>query len=90
MLSADEIADHCVDVAMHPNGCCVLQKCLASSEGEQRERLLVEIISNALILSQDQYGYVSLVSYPYVSLITYPISYTFGLVCCVDDIFVRK
>ncbi|KAG6632716.1 pumilio homolog 12 isoform X2 [Carya illinoinensis] len=47
---------NCVDLATDRHGCCVLQKCLSHSDGEQRRRLVCEITSNALILSQDPYG----------------------------------
>ncbi|EOA12657.1 hypothetical protein CARUB_v10027736mg [Capsella rubella] len=47
---------HCVDLATDKHGCCVLQKCLAHSEGEQKKQLVSEIASNALYLSQDPFG----------------------------------
>ncbi|KAJ6427906.1 hypothetical protein OIU84_023332 [Salix udensis] len=47
---------NCVELATDRHGCCVLQKCLSQSEGEQRCRLVSEITSNALILSQDPFG----------------------------------
>ncbi|KAJ8760127.1 hypothetical protein K2173_010983 [Erythroxylum novogranatense] len=47
---------NCVELATDRHGCCVLQKCLGHSDGEQRCRLVCEIISNALILSQDPFG----------------------------------
>lgn len=53
---ADEIANHCVAAARHQTGCCIVQKCLDCSEGEQKEHLLDEIIANALTLSEDTYG----------------------------------
>lgn len=48
---------HCVDLATDRHGCCVLQKCLGYSEGEQKQHLVSEIASNALLLSQDPFGY---------------------------------
>ncbi|CAH8279890.1 unnamed protein product [Arabidopsis lyrata] len=47
---------HCVDLATDRHGCCVLQKCLGYSEGEQKQHLVSEIASNALLLSQDPFG----------------------------------
>lgn len=47
---------HCVDLATDRHGCCVLQKCLQHSGGEQKHRLISEITSNALLLSQDPFG----------------------------------
>ncbi|KAM0006302.1 putative armadillo-like helical, pumilio domain-containing protein [Helianthus debilis subsp. tardiflorus] len=46
----------CMELATDRHGCCVLQKCLSHSDGEPRRRLVREITSNALILSQDPYG----------------------------------
>ncbi|KAA8549700.1 hypothetical protein F0562_001282 [Nyssa sinensis] len=46
----------CLELATDRHGCCVLQKCLSHSDGEQRRRLICEITSNALILSQDPFG----------------------------------
>lgn len=48
---------NCVELATDRHGCCVLQKCLSHSDGEQRRRLVCEITSNSLILSQDPFGY---------------------------------
>lgn len=47
---------NCVELATDRHGCCVLQKCLSQSKGEQRRCLVSEITSNALILSQDPFG----------------------------------
>ncbi|KAF8395983.1 hypothetical protein HHK36_017594 [Tetracentron sinense] len=47
---------HCVELATDKHGCCVLQKCLSHSDGEQKCHLISEIASNALILSQDPFG----------------------------------
>ncbi|XP_049932330.1 uncharacterized protein LOC116248757 isoform X2 [Nymphaea colorata] len=52
----DAAAAHCVEIATHRHGCCVLQKCLHHSEGERRQRLVSEVVMNALILSQDPFG----------------------------------
>jgi hypothetical protein len=48
---------NCVELATDRHGCCVLQKCLSNCDGEQRRRLICEITSNSLILSQDPFGY---------------------------------
>ncbi|KAJ4827134.1 hypothetical protein Tsubulata_045691 [Turnera subulata] len=47
---------NCIELATDRHGCCVLQKCLSHSDGEQRRRLVCEVTSNALILSQDPFG----------------------------------
>ncbi|RVW48718.1 Pumilio-like 12 [Vitis vinifera] len=49
---------NCVELATDRHGCCVLQKCLGHSAVEQRDRIIYEITSNALILSQDPFGYL--------------------------------
>ncbi|XP_010521190.1 PREDICTED: putative pumilio homolog 8, chloroplastic [Tarenaya hassleriana] len=44
------------DIATHRHGCCVLQKCIAHSMGQQREKLVAEISRNSLLLAQDPFG----------------------------------
>jgi hypothetical protein len=41
-----------MEVATHRHGCCVLQRCIDFANGQQRRRLVNEISSNALVLSQ--------------------------------------
>ena len=48
--------NHCVEIATHRHGCCVLQRCIDSASNEQKGRLMVEVASNALVLSQDPFG----------------------------------
>ncbi|XP_049389721.1 uncharacterized protein LOC125854268 [Solanum stenotomum] len=55
-LIFDVATKHCVDIATHRYGCCVLNKCITYSTGKQREKLLVEICSNGLKLAQDPFG----------------------------------
>ncbi|TXG54463.1 hypothetical protein EZV62_019719 [Acer yangbiense] len=55
----EEIAVNTVDLATNKSGCCVLQHCLEHvREGEQKRRLIAEILANDLILSGDSFGYV--------------------------------
>uniref|UniRef100_A0A0D3HUP6 PUM-HD domain-containing protein n=1 Tax=Oryza barthii TaxID=65489 RepID=A0A0D3HUP6_9ORYZ len=49
-------AVHCLDIGMQCHGCCVLQRCIARSGGEQREKLVAAIASNGFELAQDAYG----------------------------------
>ncbi|XP_043693848.1 meiotic coiled-coil protein 2-like isoform X2 [Telopea speciosissima] len=49
-------AKYCVDIATHRHGCCVLQRCIAHSTGEHREKLVAEICTNGLLLAQDAFG----------------------------------
>lgn len=53
----DAAITYCFDLAKDRYGCCVLQKCIFHSSGEKRRQLISAVISNALCLSQDQYGY---------------------------------
>ncbi|XP_024008960.1 putative pumilio homolog 8, chloroplastic [Eutrema salsugineum] len=46
----------CIDIATHRHGCCVLQKCIAYSTGQQREKLIAGISRSSLFLAQDPYG----------------------------------
>jgi len=54
------VAENCFGIATNKSGCCVLQRCVEYSEGEARDRLLAEIIENALLLAEDHYGFVLL------------------------------
>ncbi|XP_009622948.1 putative pumilio homolog 8, chloroplastic [Nicotiana tomentosiformis] len=55
-LIFDVASKHCIDIATHRYGCCVLNKCITYSTGKQREKLLVGICSNGLKLAQDPFG----------------------------------
>lgn len=45
-----------MEIALDKSGCCVLQQCVEHAVGEPRERLIAEITSNALLLSEHPYG----------------------------------
>lgn len=49
-------AKHCVDIATHRHGCCVLQKCIAYSTGEDQAKLVSEISANGYELALDPFG----------------------------------
>ncbi|KAG8715032.1 hypothetical protein FRC09_017000 [Ceratobasidium sp. 395] len=50
------VAAHCVEVATHRHGCCVLQRCIDHASDSQRIQLVTEITFNVLTLVQDPYG----------------------------------
>lgn len=52
----DAAVEHCIEIATHKHGCCVLQRCIDYSIGAQQQRLVAEIAANAFSLSQDAYG----------------------------------
>lgn len=52
----DAAVEHCIEIATHKHGCCVLQRCIDHSIGAQQRRLVAEIAANAFSLSQDAYG----------------------------------
>ncbi|KAI3996748.1 hypothetical protein MKX01_041048 [Papaver californicum] len=52
----EAVTAQCFELATDRHGCCVLQKCLSNSDFEQKRRLICEVTSNALILSQDPFG----------------------------------
>ncbi|KAK1548771.1 hypothetical protein Q3G72_022518 [Acer saccharum] len=52
----DAAAKFCVDIATHRHGCCVLQRCIAHSFGEHRDKLITEISTNGILLAQDPFG----------------------------------
>lgn len=57
-LLIDNLADNCYKVAVDRSGCCVLQICVEKSKGQPRQRLVSEILANAVHLSRDPYGFV--------------------------------
>ncbi|XP_010492702.2 PREDICTED: putative pumilio homolog 8, chloroplastic [Camelina sativa] len=52
----EDATKYCIDIATHRHRCCVLQKCIAYSSGQHREKLVTEISRNSLFLAQDPYG----------------------------------
>ncbi|KAK9690959.1 hypothetical protein RND81_09G166300 [Saponaria officinalis] len=53
-----EIGDHLLEIAMDKFGCCALHICLEHGHrSPQRDRVLNLIVSHALVLSQNDYGY---------------------------------
>ncbi|XWS25275.1 hypothetical protein CRYUN_Cryun27aG0055300 [Craigia yunnanensis] len=52
----DAAAKFCIDIATHRYGCCVLQRCIAHSNGQHREKLITQISRNGLLLAQDPFG----------------------------------
>lgn len=52
-----EIANNCFAIATQKSGCCVIQSCVESAGGELRDSIIAEILTNAVQLSEDQYGY---------------------------------
>lgn len=63
------VAAHCVEVATHRHGCCVLQRCVDHASDSQRIQLVTEITYHALTLVQDPYGnYVSCLDHPQMNL----------------------
>ncbi|KAL8195246.1 hypothetical protein R6Q57_025649 [Mikania cordata] len=50
------VADNCLDIATDKSGCCVLQLCVLHADEASKERLMTEIIENALDLSEHPYG----------------------------------
>jgi hypothetical protein len=52
----DAVSRHCVEVATHRHGCCVLQRCIDHASIAQRAQLVTEVTHNALPLVQDPFG----------------------------------
>ena len=52
----DSVSRHCVAVATHKHGCCVLQRCIDYATAAQRRQLIAEICNHALELVQDAFG----------------------------------
>ena len=43
---------HCVEVATHRHGCCVLQRCVDYATNVQKRSLIERIAEHSLMLSQ--------------------------------------
>lgn len=56
------VAAHCVEVATHRHGCCVLQRCIDHAADSQRVQLVTEITYHGLTLVQDPFGNYVVVS----------------------------
>lgn len=52
----DAATKFCVEIACHRHGCCVLNRCVANSNGKYREKLVTSISANSLFLAQDAFG----------------------------------
>eukprot|EP00698_Gefionella_okellyi_P001989 TRINITY_DN1186_c1_g1_i1.p1 TRINITY_DN1186_c1_g1~~TRINITY_DN1186_c1_g1_i1.p1 ORF type:complete len:539 (-),score=95.59 TRINITY_DN1186_c1_g1_i1:95-1711(-) len=52
----DAVAAHCVEVATHRHGCCVLQRCIDYATSEQKMQLIAQISVNARTLVRDPFG----------------------------------
>lgn len=52
----DAVAQHCIQVATHRHGCCVMQRCIDHASDQQKLQLVTEIKNNALSLVQDAFG----------------------------------
>jgi hypothetical protein len=52
----DAVARYCVVVGTHRHGCCVLQRCIDHSQGNQRAQLIAQITNCAFELVQDPFG----------------------------------
>ena len=48
----DAAAEHCVDIATHRHGCCVLQRCIDYATNVQKKALIKRIADHSLMLSQ--------------------------------------
>jgi len=52
----DAVAQHCVQVATHRHGCCVLQRCIDHGTVNQKTQLVDQIQANGAFLVQDPFG----------------------------------
>lgn len=48
----DAAEKHCMEIATHRHGCCVLQRCIDFATPQQKQELVGEIAKHALQLSQ--------------------------------------
>jgi hypothetical protein len=57
----DAARNHCVEIATHRHGCCVLQRCIDFATPMQKTDLVAEVAKNALALSQVGFVYLGFV-----------------------------
>lgn len=62
----EEIVESCVNLATEKSGCCVLQQCILHAKEEHKGRLIAEIVTNALVLSDHPYGYFPILNFNYI------------------------
>lgn len=55
----DACGEHCIDVATHRHGCCVVQRCLDFANAAQRAALVERICQHVLQLAQVPYALTS-------------------------------
>jgi hypothetical protein len=55
----NEVARNCVDIATDKIGTTVIQKCLRQGDITATALLVTEIVSNAMVLAEDPYGFDS-------------------------------
>jgi len=55
----DEVARNCLNIATDKIGCLAVKRCLKHGERTAIDLLVTEIISNAMVLAEDPYGYDS-------------------------------
>ncbi|XP_039013239.1 pumilio homolog 11-like [Hibiscus syriacus] len=52
------VVAHCIEIATNKSGCCLLQEWLVHVDAKDQGRLLDQIIANALLLSENEFGAV--------------------------------
>ncbi|KAI8340614.1 armadillo-type protein [Chlamydoabsidia padenii] len=52
----DIVSEHCIEVATHRHGCCVLQRCIDHAVDAQKTQLVQVVTCNVLPLVQDPFG----------------------------------
>lgn len=48
----DAVSEHCIEVATHRHGCCVLQRCIDHASSEQKSQIITQINRHAQLLVQ--------------------------------------
>ena len=59
ILSENEIAERCVDIAREESGYCLFQQCITYDGEKATEHIVAEIATNAFLLSEDAFGFES-------------------------------
>lgn len=52
----ENMINQCKEIACHKHGCCVMQKCIAGANQDQKDRLIDEIINNTQAFVRNPYG----------------------------------
>lgn len=67
----DEVARNCCNIVTDKIGCLAVKRCLKHGEGTAIDLLVTQIISNAMVLAEDPFGFDSTLFNYFIYLFIY-------------------